>query len=126
AVDADHKARTDELVQLDIVDMATRAELGGVLDDEDVVMVGADLGHGIALDAGPDVQGGEAGPLRPQPGALLVTDGDIDPDESVVASEQPLQLPHRMLLDAVIGHKANLHPPATSCEPGFLRRCGAA
>jgi hypothetical protein len=44
----------------------------------------------------------------------------------VVASEQPLQLPYRMLLDAVIGHKANVHPPATSWESWFLRRSGAA
>jgi hypothetical protein len=126
AVDGDHKASTDELVQLDVVDMATLAELRSVLDDEDVVMVGADLGHGIALDAGLDGQGVEAEHLRQHSGGLFVTDGDIDPDESVVASEQPLQLPHRMLLDAVIGHKANVHPPATSWEPWFLRRSGAA
>ena len=54
-MDADHKARTDELVQLDVVDMATRAQLRSVLDDKQVVRVGADLGYGIALDAGPDV-----------------------------------------------------------------------
>jgi hypothetical protein len=129
-VDGDHKASTDELVQLDVVDMATRAELRSVLDDEDVVRVGADLGHGIALDAGLDGQGVEGEHLRQHPSGLLVTDGDIDPDESVVASEQPLQLPHRMLLDAVIGHKANVHPPATSWEPWFLhsvwRRCDRA
>jgi NifB/MoaA-like Fe-S oxidoreductase len=59
-VDADHKARTDELVQLDVVDMATRSQLRSVLDDEDVVRVGAELGHGVALDAGPDGQGVEA------------------------------------------------------------------
>ena len=113
-MDADHKARTDELVQLDVVDMATRAQLRSVLDDEDVVRVGADLGHGIALDAGPDVPGVEAEHLRQHPSGLLVADGDIDPDESVVESEQPLQLPDRMLLDAVIGHKTNVHPPASS------------
>jgi hypothetical protein len=113
-VDGDHIARADELVQFHVVDMATRAQLGGMLDDEDVVPVGADLGHGVALDAGLDRQGVEAKDLPQHLGGLLVAHGDIDPDESVVASEQPLQLPHRMLLDAVIGHKANLHPPATS------------
>jgi hypothetical protein len=35
-VDADHKASTDELIQLDVVDMATRSQLRSVLDDEDV------------------------------------------------------------------------------------------
>jgi hypothetical protein len=81
-----------------------------VLDDEDVVRVGADLGHGVALDAGPDVQAVEAEHLRQHPSGLLVTDGDIDPDESVVATEQGRQLLDRMLLDAFIGHKANVHP----------------
>src|SRR4029434_5641755 len=103
-------ASTDELVQLDVVDMATLAELRSVLDDEDVVRVGADLGHGIALDAGPDRQGVEAEHLRQHPSGLLIANGDIDPDESVVTGKQPLQLPDRMLLDAVVGHKANVHP----------------
>jgi hypothetical protein len=35
-VGADHKASTDELIQLDVVDMATRSQLRSVLDDEDV------------------------------------------------------------------------------------------
>jgi hypothetical protein len=108
-VDGNHKAITDELVQFDVVDMATGAQLRSVLDDEDVVRVDAELGHGIALDAGPDGQGVEAEGLRQHPSGLLIAAGDIDPGESVVASEQPLQLPHRMLLDAVIGHKANVH-----------------
>ena len=74
----------------------------------------AALCYGVRGGAGLDGQGVEAEHLRQHPGGLLVADGDIDPDESVVAGEQPLQLPDRMLLDAVIGHKANLHPPATS------------
>jgi hypothetical protein len=57
AVDSDHIARPDELGELDVVDMATRAEHGSVQHDEQVVMVGAHLGHGVALDAGPDGQG---------------------------------------------------------------------
>jgi hypothetical protein len=130
-VDGDHKASTDELVQFDVVDMATGAQLRSVLDDEDVVRVDAELGHGIALDAGPDGQGVEAEHLRQHPSGLLIPAGDIDPDESVVTGKQPLQLPDRMLLDAVIGHKANVHLarhlleaviPALSLAPPRPRR----
>jgi hypothetical protein len=38
------------------------------------------------------------------------------PDQPVVAGEQLLQLSDRVLLDAVIGHKANVHPARTSWE----------
>ena len=55
----DQVARADELVQLEVVDVAAGAELGGVQDDEDVVAVGADLGHGVALDTGLDREGVE-------------------------------------------------------------------
>jgi hypothetical protein len=90
--------------------MAARAELWGVQDDEDVVAVGAHLGDGVALDAVADGQGVEAEYLRQDPRSLLVADGDVDPDQPIVAGEQPLQLPDRMLLDAFIGHEANVHP----------------
>jgi hypothetical protein len=90
--------------------MATRAQLRSVLDDEDVVRVGAELGHGVALDAGLDREGVEAEDLQQHPSGLLIAAGDIDPDESVVTGKQPLQVSDRMLLDAVIGHKANVHP----------------
>jgi hypothetical protein len=102
------------------VDVAARAQLGGVQDDEDVVAVGADLGHGIALDAGPDGEGMELEDLRQHPDGLLVADGDVDPDQPVIASEQPLQLPDRMLLDAVIGYEANVHPTQGRVARGNL------
>src|SRR5829696_8480566 len=57
AVDGHDIAGADKLVELDVVDVAARAELGGVQDDEDVVAVGPDLGHGVALDAGADGEG---------------------------------------------------------------------
>ena len=44
-------AGADELVQFHVVDVAARAELGGVQDDEEVVPVGPDLGHRMLLDA---------------------------------------------------------------------------
>ena len=75
-----------------------------------MVRVGADLGHGVALDTRLDRERVEAEGLRQHPGGLLVADGDVDPDQPVVAGEQLLQLPERMLLDAFIGHKANVHP----------------
>jgi hypothetical protein len=74
-VDGDHIAGANELVELDVVDVTALAELGGVQDDEDVVAVGADLGHGVALDAGPDREGVEAEHVRQDPGGLLVADG---------------------------------------------------
>jgi hypothetical protein len=117
-VDGDHISRADELVELDVVDMATRAELRSVQHDENVVPVGAHLGHSVALHAGTDGQGVEAEHLRQHPGGLLVTDGDIDPYESVVAVEQLLQLPDRMLLDAFIGHEANVRPDETDQRAG--------
>jgi hypothetical protein len=64
AVDGDQVAGADELVQLDVVDVAAGAQLGGVQHDKEVVAVGADLGHGVALDAGLDGQGVEAEDLR--------------------------------------------------------------
>jgi hypothetical protein len=91
------------------VDVAARAKLGGVQDDEDVVTVGPDLGHGVTLDAGTDRQGVEAEHLRQYLGGLLVALGDVDPDQPVVAGQELLQLPHRVLLDAFIGHEANVH-----------------
>jgi hypothetical protein len=129
-VDGDHRAGADELVQLDVVDVAARAQLGGVQDDEDVVAVGPHLGHGVALDTGLDRQGVEAEHLPQHLGGLLVADGDVDPDQPIVAGEQLLQLPHRMLLDSFIGHKANVHPaghlleavPAPSLAPPRPRR----
>jgi hypothetical protein len=78
-VDGHDIARTDELVQFHVVDVAARAQLGGVQDDEDVVPVGADLGHGVALDAGLDRQGVEANDLPQHRGGLLVADGDVHP-----------------------------------------------
>jgi len=116
-VDGDQVPGADELVQLDVVDVAARAQLGGMEDDEDVVAVGPNLGHGVALDTRLDGQGMEPEGLGQQPGGRLVADGDVDPDQPVVAGQQPLQLPDRMLLDAVIGHKANVHPARTSWKP---------
>jgi hypothetical protein len=86
-VDGDHIAGADELVQLDVVDMAARAQLGGVQDDEDVVAVGPDLGHGVALDTRLDRQGVKAEHLPQYPGGLLGAEGDVHPDQPVVAGQ---------------------------------------
>jgi hypothetical protein len=125
-VDGDQVAAADELVQLDVVDVAALAELRGVQDDEDVVAVGAHLGHGVALDAGADGERVEVEHLRQNPGGLLVAGGDVHPHQPVVAGEQRRQVLDRMLLDAVVGHEANLHatPPPGSSDP--LPQSGAA
>jgi hypothetical protein len=87
-----------------------------VQDDEDVVAVGADLGDGVALDAGTDGQGVELEYLRQHLGGFLVADGDVHPDQPVVPGEQLLQLSDRVLLDAVIGYEVHVHPARTSWE----------
>ena len=79
-------------------------------DDEDVVAVGADLGHGVALDTRLDRQGVEAKHLPQHLSGLLVADRDVDPDQPVVAGQQLLQFSHPMLLDAFIGHEMHVHP----------------
>jgi hypothetical protein len=50
----------DELVKLQEMDMAALAALGGVEHHEQVVGVGVDLGHLVALHAVPDGEGMEA------------------------------------------------------------------
>jgi hypothetical protein len=52
----------------------------------------------------------EAEHLRQDPGGRLVTDGDVDPDQPVIAGQQHRQVLDRMLLDAFIGHEAHVHP----------------
>jgi hypothetical protein len=110
AVDGDQIAGADELVQLDVMDVAAGAELGGVRDHEDVVAVGPDLGHGVALDTRLDRQGVEAEHLRQHLGGLLVADRDVHPDQPVVAGQQRRQVLNRMLLDAFLGYEANACP----------------
>src|SRR5512132_1043068 len=131
AVDGDHIAGADELVELDVVDVAAGAELGGVQDHENVVTVGPDLGHGVALDAGLDGERVEAEDLPQHLDGLLVADRDVHPHQPVVAGEQLLQLSDRMLLDSFIGHEMNVHPaghlleaviPAPSLPPPRPRR----
>jgi hypothetical protein len=109
-VDGDQVAGADELVQFDVVDVAALAELGCMQDHEQVVLVGAHLGHGVALDAGLDRERVEAEDLPQHLGGLFVADRDVDPDQPVVPGEQLLQLPDRMLLDSFIGHEMNVHP----------------
>ena len=65
----------DELVQLDVMDVAALAELGSMEDHEDVVAVGADLGDGVALHAGPDGERMEVEDLGQHPGGRLVAAG---------------------------------------------------
>jgi len=74
-VDGDHIAGADELVQLDVVDVAARAQLWGMQDHEEVVTVGAHLGYGVALDAGLDGQRVETEDFRQHPGGRLIADG---------------------------------------------------
>ena len=56
-VHGDQEPGADELVELDVAHGPAAAALGGVQDQEDMVRVGVDLGHLVALDAVPHGQG---------------------------------------------------------------------
>ncbi len=51
AVHGDHVARTDEQVELDVVDVPVPSAFGRVHDDEDMVVVRMDARYAIAFDA---------------------------------------------------------------------------
>jgi hypothetical protein len=55
-VDRDQVAGSDELVQLQVMDVAALPPLGGVQHHEHVVGIGVHLGHVVALDAVADGQ----------------------------------------------------------------------
>ena len=60
SVDGDQVVGSDELVELEEMDMAALAALGGVEHHEQVVGVGVGLGHLVAFQAVPDGEGMEA------------------------------------------------------------------
>ena len=60
--------------------------------DEQVVGIGVDLGHLVALQAVPDSEWMEAKHLRQGLGGLLIAFGDIDPHEPILTLEQHLKL----------------------------------
>ena len=110
AVDGDHIAGADELVQFHVVDVAARAQLGGMQDDEDVVPGRrGTLGTALRSTQAWTARGWKPKDLPQHLGGLLVAHGDVHPDQPVVPGEQLLQLPDRMLLDAVIGYEVNVH-----------------
>jgi hypothetical protein len=74
-----------------------------------MVGVGVHLWDVVALHAVTDGQGVEAEYSRQHAGGLLVADGDVHPDESVIATEQGVELFDRALLNARSGHQAKVH-----------------
>jgi hypothetical protein len=113
-VHGDQEPGADELVELDVAHGPAAAALGGVQDQEDMVRVGVDLGHLVALDAVAHGQGMEAEHLGEHPDALLVAGRDVDPHEPLPEGDQQLQLLGGPLLDPAVGDQPDLHDLATS------------
>jgi hypothetical protein len=63
----------DELVQLDVVDVAALPVLGGVQDNEQVIGVRVDLGHAVAFDAVAYGESVEAEHIGQNPDGVAVT-----------------------------------------------------
>ncbi len=64
---SDQEVLTDELIQLEVVDVSVLADLGGVDHHEEVVDVHVDPGHVVALAAVADRHRVEAELLGEQP-----------------------------------------------------------
>jgi hypothetical protein len=73
----------DELVQLDVVDVAALPVLGGVQDNEQVIGVRVDLGHAVAFDAVAYGESVEAEHIGQNPDGVAVTARDVNPDHGV-------------------------------------------
>ena len=101
---------SDELVKLEEMDVAALAALGGVEHDEQVVGIGVDLGHLVALQAVPDGEWMEAKHLRQRLRGLLIAFGDIDPHEPVLTLEQHLKLLDGTAFNALVGDQPDVHP----------------
>ena len=96
-----------------------------------MVAIGPDLGTALHSTHAWTARRWEAEHLPQDPGGLLVTNGDVHPDQPIVAGQQLLQLSDRMLDDSFIGHEVHVHPtrhlpgavsPAPSLAPPRPRR----
>jgi hypothetical protein len=108
-VHGDQVAATDELVELQQVDVPGNTRLRRVEDHEHVVGVGVDPRDVVALGAGPHGQRMEAKDLREDLGGLGVATGDVHPGEPVRALQQGLEILDLVVLDPVSGHPAHIH-----------------
>ena len=108
-VHGDQVVAADELVQLDVVDVTTLAELRCVQHGEHVVGVDVDLGHVVALDAIVHRDPVEAEHRRQHLDGDLVARRDVDPDDGVLTVQQPRQLHDVVPLDAGIADHQHIH-----------------
>ena len=108
-VHGDQVVAADELVQLDVVDVTTLAELRCVQHGEHVVGVDVDLGHVVALDAIVHRDPVEAEHRRQHLDGDLVAGRDVDPDDGVLTVQQPRQLHDVVPLDTGIADHQNVH-----------------
>ena len=108
-VDRHQVVPADDLIELDVVHVAALAALRSMQHDQHVVAVAVHLRHAIALDAVPHREGMKAEHVEERARAAFVATGDVDPDESGVTPEQCWQFVRGPVLDALIGHQANLH-----------------
>ena len=108
-VHGDQVVAADELVQLDVVDVTTLAQLRCVQHGEHVVGIDVDLGHVVALDAIVHRDSVEAEHPRQRLDGDLVARRDVDPDDGVLTVQQPRQLHDVMPLDAGIADHQHIH-----------------
>jgi hypothetical protein len=109
-VNGDEVVGSNELIKLEEMDMAALAALGGVEHNEEVVGIGVDLGHLVALNTVSDGEGMEAKHLRQHLGCLLVVFGDVDLLQPIGSFEQSRRFVDGMLLNAVVGYQPDVHP----------------
>jgi hypothetical protein len=99
----------DELVKLDVMDVATGPELGSMQHDERVLVVDVHLRDVIALDAVADRQMVKSEHVGQQRGLFRLTDRQVDPDQRVGLREQQLQIVSRPLLDPGLADRVHIH-----------------
>jgi hypothetical protein len=117
SVDRHQVVPADDLIELEVVHVAALAALRSVQHDQHVVAVAVHLRHAIALHAVPHRQGMKAEHVQERARAAFVATGDVDPDESGVTPEQCGQFVRGPVLDALIGHQANLHLSPHAASP---------
>ena len=108
----DQVVAADELVQLDVVHVAARADLRGVQHGEHVVGVDVDFGDVVALDAVAHRDAVKAEHPRQRLDGGVVARRDVDPDDRVLTLQQLRQLVCFMPFDTRVADHENIHSVA--------------
>lgn len=113
-------AEPDERVQLDQVDMARLARLGGVKHQEQVVRVGMDLRKVAPSPAVGDGDRVEAEDVGEQAFRFRVELRDVDPDKAVAPGEERGELLGLPRLDLPTGDPEEVHGSCLSARRGAV------